>query len=205
VLIVVRHGQTDVNARGLLLGRSDPPLDAAGRKQASAVAAELAPLSKTTRVISSPLRRTRETAAIIARDGPVEIDERWVELDYGAFEGKPLLDITQEEWDRWRSDPDFAPEGGETLRSLGQRVAEACTELLAAGIDDDVIVVTHVSPVKAALVWALDVGDHVTWRTYVAPGSITRIANRPHGPVLVAFNETPWTTSGGVSESASRR
>jgi probable phosphoglycerate mutase len=201
VLIIVRHGQTEVNARGLLLGRTDPPLDATGRKQASAVAAELAPLSKKARVISSPLRRTRETAAIIAREGHVEIDERWIEMDYGVFEGRPVLDITMEEWDRWRSDPDFAPEGGETLRCLGERVTEACDELLAAGIDDDVIVVTHVSPVKAAVVWALDVGDEVTWRTYVAPGSITRINKRRHGPVLVAFNETPWSTAADVGET----
>jgi probable phosphoglycerate mutase len=201
VLIIVRHGQTDANARGLLLGRSDPPLDAAGRDQASAVAAELAPLSKKTRVISSPLRRTRETAAIIAREGPVDIDERWIEIDYGVFEGKPVLDISMDTWAQWRTDPDFAPEGGETLGALGQRVSEACAELLAAGLDDDVIVVTHVSPVKAAVVWALGVSTDITWRMYVAPGSITRIADRRHGPVLVAFNETPWSTSSSIGES----
>ncbi|MEY2430333.1 MAG: alpha-ribazole phosphatase [Acidimicrobiaceae bacterium] len=201
MLIIVRHGQTEANARGVLLGRSDPPLDGTGRDQASAVAAELAPLKKTTRVISSPLRRTRETAAIIAREGLVDIDERWIELNYGVFEGKPVLDISMDTWTQWRTDPDFAPEGGETLRALGQRVSKACAELLAAGIDDDVIVVTHVSPVKAAVVWALDVGNEVTWRMYVAPGSITRIADRRHGPVLVAFNETPWSSSGGIGES----
>jgi broad specificity phosphatase PhoE len=200
VLIVVRHGQTEVNARGQLLGRTDPPLNATGREQAAAVAATLAPLSKTTRVICSPLRRTRETAAIIAPEAKVVIDERWIELNYGAFEGKPVMDITMEEWDRWRSDPDFAPEGGETLRSLGLRVEEACLELLEDGIDEDVIVVTHVSPVKAAVVWALCVGDEATWRTYVAPASITRITNRRHGPVLVSFNETPWSVAAKVAQ-----
>ena len=55
----------------------------------------------------------------------------------------------------------------------------------------DVIVVTHVSPVKAAVAWSLGVGDEVAWRTFVAPGSITRIGARQGRPVLLSFNETP--------------
>jgi broad specificity phosphatase PhoE len=201
VLILVRHGQTDANARGVLLGRADPALDAVGRTQASAVAAALAPLARGTRVVSSPLRRSRETAAIITREGPVEIDDRWIELDYGEFEGTPVADVPEDTWRRWRSDPDFAPEGGETLRTLGHRVAEACEALLPTAVESDVVVVTHVSPVKAAVVWALGVGDDVTWRTYVAPGSITRIASRRFGPVLAAFNETPWSSAGAIAQS----
>ena len=127
------------------------------------------------------------------RKDHVDIDERWIELDYGALEGTPVADVPEDTWRRWRNDPDFAPEGGETLRALGQRVAEACEELLADAPESDVIVVTHVSPVKAAVVWALGVGDDVTWRTYVAPGSITRISARRFGPVLASFNETPWS------------
>jgi len=119
VLIVVRHGQTEANARGLLLGRSDPPLDDIGRDQAAAVATALAPLAPTARVIASPLTRTRETAAIIAGEGPVEIDERWIELDYGGLEGIPVLDVPAATWQAWRRDTDFSPAGGETLQTLG--------------------------------------------------------------------------------------
>jgi broad specificity phosphatase PhoE len=193
VLIVVRHGQTDANARGVLLGRADPALDKTGRTQASSVAAALSPLRRDTRIISSPLRRARETAGIIARDGEVEIDERWIELDYGSLEGTPVVDVPEAIWARWRSDADFAPGGGESLRALGQRVCDSCDELIADAEARDVIVVTHVSPVKAATAWALGVGDEVTWRMYVAPGSITRIAPRPWGRVLTSFNETPWS------------
>jgi broad specificity phosphatase PhoE len=194
VLIIVRHGQTDANARGVLLGRADPPLDQIGRTQVSAVAAALAPLRRDTRIISSPLRRARETAAIIAREGDVEIDERWIELDYGTFEGTPVADVPEDTWRRWRADADYAPGGGESLRSLGVRVCAACDELIADAGGRDVIVVTHVSPVKAATAWALDIGDEATWRMYVAPGSITRISPRPWGRVLTSFNETPWST-----------
>lgn len=193
MLIIVRHGQTDANARGVLLGRSDPGLDATGRTQASAVAAALSPMRPDTRIISSPLRRTRETAAIIAREGAVEIDERWIELDYGSLEGTPLVDVPQATWAHWRSDAEFAPGGGESLRSLGARVSEACADLVDESAERDVIVVTHVSPVKAATAWALGVGDEVTWRMYVAPGSITRIAPRAWGQALISFNVTPWS------------
>ena len=193
MLIVVRHGHTNANARGLLLGRADPALDPLGREQASAVAARLAPLRRETRIVSSPLRRARETASIIARERPVEVDDRWIELDYGTYEGKPVADVAEATWAQWRADPDFVPGGGESLRSLGERVAAACEELIAEARDHDVIVVTHVSPVKAATAWALGVDDRVTWRMYVAPGSITRIAPRPWGHVLSSFNETPWS------------
>ena len=198
MLIVVRHGQTSANARGLLLGRADPALDAIGREQAAAVATELAPLQLGTRIVASPLTRTRETAAIIAGESGIEteLDERWIELDYGDLEGTPVEDVPADTWRRWRADPTFVPAGGESLQSLGQRVSAACDELLRAAADRDVIVVTHVSPVKAAVVWALGVGDEVTWRTYVAPGSVTRIAPRPFGPVLSEFNVTPWSASG---------
>jgi broad specificity phosphatase PhoE len=77
------------------------------------------------------------------------------------------------------------------LRALGARVALACDDLLDDASEGDVIVVTHVSPVKAAVAWALGVGDEVAWRTFVAPGSITRIGSRQERPVLLSFNETP--------------
>jgi broad specificity phosphatase PhoE len=191
MLILVRHGETEANARGLLSGRVDSALSEKGRRQAARVAAALDRRDPETRVISSPLARTVATAEIIAGDvGKIEIDERWIELDYGELDGTALTAVPEETWARWRADPDFIPAGGESLRACGARVAEACTELLVDAAESDVVVVTHVSPIKAAAVWAMGVGDEVTWRLYVAPGSITRIGCRPHGPVLLSFNET---------------
>ncbi|MEY2405778.1 MAG: alpha-ribazole phosphatase [Acidimicrobiaceae bacterium] len=191
MLILVRHGETEANARGLLSGRVDSALSEKGRRQAARVATALGRRDPETRVISSPLARTVATAEIIAGDvGKIEIDERWIELDYGELDGTALTAVPEETWARWRADPDFIPAGGESLRACGARVAEACTELLVDAAERDVVVVTHVSPIKAAAVWAMGVGDEVTWRLYVAPGSITRIGCRPHGPVLLSFNET---------------
>jgi broad specificity phosphatase PhoE len=201
VIVLVRHGRTEANALGLLLGRADPALDDEGRRQAGRIAAGLGVLD-VARVVTSPLQRCRSTAAAIAAalgeaaGGPdgtaeaaVEVDERWVELDYGALDGRPVAEVGAERWASWRSDPSWAPEGGESLAALGERVRAACEELSKEGADRDVVVVTHVSPIKAAVAWALGVGDEVAWRMWVAPASITRIGIGPHGPALRSFNE----------------
>ena len=183
MLIVVRHGRTEANASGLLLGRRlDPSLDELGRRQAAALASAL----PEARVISSPLRRTRETAEAFGR--PVEVDERWIELDYGDLDGTPLRDVPADVWSRWREDPGWTPSGGESLVQLGDRVREAAEAIAPEAAERDVIVVTHVSPVKAALAWALGVGDEISFRAFVAPASITTIATRGARPSLHSFN-----------------
>jgi alpha-ribazole phosphatase len=184
VLIIVRHGRTAANASGLLLGRADPELDDLGRRQAASIAAALPPID---RVVASPLRRAQETAAALGL--PVETDERWIELDYGDWDGRPVGDVPAEAWAAWRADIDFRPPGGERLSDLGRRVRAACAEVVEAATSSNVVVVTHVSPVKAAVAWALGTGDEATWRMYVAPASISRIDFRDTRSVLVSFNE----------------
>lgn len=195
MLILVRHGESTGNAAGLLLGRIDAPLTERGLAQAQTLGDSL---SGITRVISSPLERARDTAAALDLGLPIEIDERWVELDYGEFDGQPLGSVPSEVWRRWRSDPHYRPPGGETLAEAGVRVRSACEELFADGDGadaraGDVVVVSHVSPIKAAVCWAMGLGDEGAWRLYLATASITRIAwGAGATPVLQRFNETPW-------------
>jgi broad specificity phosphatase PhoE len=186
-LVVVRHGQTTANAQGLLLGRLDVDLNDVGRAQASALAAALPTPDL---VVSSPLRRTQQTAAAFGVD--VEVDERWIELDYGAWDGRPADEVPADAWERWRADAAFTPPGGESLAGLTARVHRALDDLVVRTPEQRIVVVTHVSPVKAAAGWALGLGPDVAWRTYVAPASITRIgvvaaASRRS---LRSFNET---------------
>lgn len=186
---MVRHGRTAANAGGLLVGcRLDPDLDPLGERQAGAVAAVL---RDATRVVSSPLLRTRRTAAAIASacGAEVEIDRRWAEIDYGELDGTPLADVPIETWRAWQSDPGFAPPGGESHASLHDRVAAACEALAGDAAEATVVVVTHVSPVKATLAWALGVGPAIASRSFVAPASITRIATGARVS-LHAFNVT---------------
>lgn len=186
MIVVVRHGRTDHNASGKLLGRIDAPLDDTGIEQARRLAAAVGPVD---RVISSPLLRTRQTADAFGL--AVEVDDAWIELDYGEFDGLPLADVPPEVWAQWRADPGFAPPGGETLRALGARVG-AALDRLAADVrpgEGSTVIVTHVSPVKAAVAWALGAGEETSWKLWVAPASITRIQLTDRGGVLHTFNE----------------
>lgn len=186
-ILVVRHGQTEANAKGLLLGHLDVDLDDVGRAQAEALAAAL---PRPDVVISSPLARTRQTAAAFGQE--IEVVDDWIELDYGEWDGRPTAEISAETWRAWREDVDFSPPGGESLGRLTARVHDALDGLAAELDDRRVVVVTHVSPIKAALAWALDLGPETAWRAFVAPASVTRIgvADPSRPPILRGFNET---------------
>jgi broad specificity phosphatase PhoE len=191
MIVLVRHGRTAANADGLLLGRADPPLDPEGVRQAASLSRACASLD-VVRVVTSPLGRCRQTAEAIAAGLPgraVDVDERWIELDYGSLDGVPAGDVGAETWATWRSDVTWAPAGGESLSALGTRVRSACVALEAEARDRDVVVVSHVSPIKAAVAWALGVGDEVAWRMWLATASISRIGFVGQSASLRSFNE----------------
>ena len=203
MLVLVRHGESTGNAEGRLLGRLDAPLTERGRRQAEAVGKALAAPA---RIVTSPLARARATAEAIAlaTGHPVDdlvVDERWIEADFGALDGCELTAVPEDTWRRLRTDSHFRPGDGESLAEVGIRVRASLTELFAstdegARGDADVVVVTHVSPVKAAVCWALGLPDDAAWRMHLATASVTRIGWSSHGPVLHAFNVTPWRAAG---------
>ena len=198
MIVLVRHGRTDANRRGLLLGRADPALDEMGRAQArvlgAALAQDLADRGPV-RLVTSPLRRTAETAAEIAAALKVEAtpEPGLLEIDYGDWDERPLADIPADAWRAWGADADFAAPGGESLRALQDRVGPCVERLLAeadqAGDRSVVVAVTHVSPIKAAVVAVLGGDPLLAWRLRVDVASITRLASGPNGPVVVTFNE----------------
>jgi len=192
MLILVRHGESAANAQGLLLGRTDAELTETGRVQAGGARRLLErPVAE---VRSSPLRRALDTAELLALGPPIQVDERWIEVDYGEFECQPLGGIPAEVWQRWQRDRHFRPVGGETLAEVDTRIATACAELFAedgAGArrsDGDVVVVSHVSPIKAAVAWALGTVD-LYWRLHLRTASVTRIGWNRDAPILHGFNE----------------
>lgn len=195
MLVLVRHGATVDNAEGRLLGRAESPLTDEGQASAQALGG-LVRQRPVVRLLTSPLGRARDTAAHLGLDLAPEVDDRWVEVDYGAYDGEKLGDVPAEVWQRWRRDPAFRPPGGETLVEMGGRVRSACEALFgdpdspARSTECDVVVVSHVSPIKAAVAWALGADDGLAWRLYLATASMTVIGWGAGAPVLHRYNVT---------------
>lgn len=185
MLILIRHGRTAANKARRLQGRSDIPLDDVGIRQAREVAGALSSID---RVIASPLSRSRETAEALGL--PVQIDDRWIELDYGDFEGMLQADVPDHVWSRWRNDSAFRPPNGETLDELDVRVRSALSDIFELAKTENIAVVSHVSPIKAAIAWSIGASVGSSWNCLLDRASISTIAIRDHGPAMVTFNNT---------------
>lgn len=121
-LVAVRHGETELNAAGLLTGQLDPPLTARGREQGAALAAQLG--GRFDVVVHSGARRTAQTLAAAGFDpATARIDERFLERSFGALEGQPAS--------HWTQPPDLhaAPPGGESYVELAARVVQGLRDL----------------------------------------------------------------------------
>jgi len=194
VLILLRHGQTATNAQGLLVGRSDPPLTELGRTQARALASVLENVGA---LVSSPLRRARETAALAVPQRTAVIDDAFIEVDYGTLEGTSLASVPAPLWRSFATDHDVALGGGESLADVDRRVharlqewMDDATSLLHSA-SEHLVVVSHVSPIKSALAWALGAPGSIAWRSQLVNGSLTTITSRRGEPVLINFNVVP--------------
>jgi glucosyl-3-phosphoglycerate phosphatase len=148
-LVLIRHGESAWNARGVLQGQADPPLSDLGRRQATALApwaGTLAPVS----VATSDLARARETATLLGWPD-ARPDARWREVDIGAWTGRTATEVRAEEGDgafhAWR-EGGHVPAGGESYDQLGDRVEAPARELLSAGGTH--VVICHGGPIRMA-------------------------------------------------------
>ena len=147
-LLLVRHGETEWNTRGLYQGHADSPLTAHGLAQVDALACKLAPLDAE-RIVASDLGRALATAERIATRLrlKVEVDPRLRELHLGSAAGLDRAGIRALPGYELR--PDWRFPEGESFVDLEARVFAALLELGAG--DRPVIVVTHAGPIRAAL------------------------------------------------------
>lgn len=185
MLILIRHGRTAANKERKLQGRIDLPLDEVGIRQAREIANTL---QKVDRVIASPLCRARQTADALGL--PVQIDERWIELDYGDFDGMLQADVPDDVWSRWRKDSAFRPPNGETLDELDGRVRSALSDIFESAKTENIAIVSHVSPIKAAIAWSIGATVGSSWNCLLHRASISTITIRDQGPAMVTFNNT---------------
>lgn len=191
-LYLVRHGEVEANREMRYLGRRDDPMTERGREHAAAFAAlfEAVPVG---RVLSSPLSRCRDTAAVIAAASgvPIEVDPRLLEMDFGGWEGRTRDDVRGADPTRlaaWEDDPErVAPPGGESLGDVRGRVLALVAELSAAGPDDEVAIVSHVGPLKILLCEAVGLGLAAARRMFLDPGTVS-VVDWSRIPVLRLFN-----------------
>jgi len=192
VLILIRHGQSTANADGLLVGRLDVSLTDTGREQAAALAGTL---DGVVAVRSSSLQRARDTALLAVPEIVAEIDDAFIEQDFGMYDGVRDKDVPGEVWRAFRESHEEPFGGGESLADVDARVHARLDQWhedpssLLHDPDRHVVVVSHVSPIKSAVAWALGVGGHVAWRLRLDNASVTTISARSGSPYLLSFND----------------
>jgi probable phosphoglycerate mutase len=177
-VLLVRHGSTEHSLEGRFSGRNDLPLDTRGQGQARAIAAHISGLATVDAVISSPLRRARETAqAIVDRvGGTVEIHEDLIETEFGEWEGL-TIEETHLKWPdllaQWLVRADVAPPSGESFAEVEARAVRGLEEILAARRGQRIVVVSHVTPIKTLLRLALGAPQETMFRFHLDTASLS--------------------------------
>lgn len=212
ILLLVRHGQTTANASGILAGRTPGMLlDETGHDQVKAAGQRLAHLPLHA-LVTSPMERCRQTAealaAGLAETAPtppvpdIEVDEEFAEVDYGAWSGRELASLADEElWRTVQAHPSAArfPEG-EAMAAMSHRAVGAVRRhdaALAAQHGPHAVwaVVSHGDIIKAILADALGMHLDQFQRLVVNPASISVVRYTDTRPYVLAMN----TTHGAVS------
>jgi broad specificity phosphatase PhoE len=171
-LILVRHGETTANTDQRWYGALDAPLTSRGMGQVAATGARFAAWrheADFSVLYASPLPRCRTTAAAIAQALELEtlVEDGLREFSIGDWEGRTFRDLhdTEQLWDRFAADPDFAPPNGESPRSFGRRVMGTVEDIANRHPGESIIVVTHGGVISRLLdVWlGGNNGDWVRW------------------------------------------
>ncbi|MGH4015746.1 MAG: bifunctional RNase H/acid phosphatase [Pseudonocardiaceae bacterium] len=200
-LLLLRHGQTEYSAQARYSGHRDLPLTDLGERQAAAAAARLSTTDGVTAVISSPMLRARQTAKPVADalGVPCSVHDGLIETDFGAWEGLTFAQARERDPDlhaRWLTDTSLAPPEGESMEAVHRRVRRVRDQLITEYGAGTLIVVTHVTPIKALLRMALDAGPSLLYRLHLDLASLSVAEFFPDGPASVRLvNDTSHLSS----------
>ena len=191
-LVLVRHGVTAHTLEKRFSGglaSANPGLSAEGRDQVRATADWLAPLAdQVAAVVSSPVRRTLESAEILAeRLGHSAITEPgFAEMEFGVWDGLTFDEVAashRDSLDAWLGSLDAAPgEVGESFRVVEKRVLDGLQRVLENHAGRTVLVVSHVTPIKTLVAHALEAPLQSVFRMELAPASVTVVSYFNGGP-----------------------
>lgn len=181
-LVVVRHGVTTHTAAKRFsggLGGDNPPLSDEGRDQVRATGEWLLPMAeRVDAVVASPVRRTRETADILAALWGAEVVEEpgFAEMEFGRWDGLTFGEVGErypDDMAAWLGSLDVAPPGGESFRVVQARVLAGLGRLLERYAGRTVVVASHVTPIKTLVAHALDAPLEAVFRMELSPASVT--------------------------------
>jgi probable phosphoglycerate mutase len=203
VAMLLRHGETALSIEKRFSGRGDPGLTERGEAQAAAAAARLADLGVEV-IVTSPLRRARQTAEAVAAKtgGDLVVDDGFAETDFGDWEGLTFGEVGKaapDELRAWLADPDNAPPGGESMTATALRVAAARERVVEQYGERRVLIVTHVTPIKLLLRDALDGPLHTVFRVHLDPASLSIIDWRGEAPPVVRLVNDTSHLAGGLA------
>lgn len=197
ILVLVRHGLTDWNEAGRLMGRTPMGLNARGRAQAERMVRALRDFDVRA-VLSSPQARARETAEPIARARslPIEIEEGIDEVWLGPqWQGKTLEELRGDpDLERTIADPGFECEAIEPIAHVQARMV-AVVERLRVEREGTMVLVTHGDPLRAILAYYLVMPLPKFRRLVVDNGSMSVLRFTVQGPKLVLLNGRPSLAS----------
>ncbi len=210
LVLYVRHGQTPTTGQ-VLPGRAKGlHLSKEGEAQAQRVAQRIAGLTSgspgkggktgkpsqgspsVSAVYASPMERTQETAAPIARALGVRVRTRkgLIEADFGKWTGRKLRDLNKlPEWTTVQRYPSgFRFPGGESFSQMQTRMVDTVHELVAAHPGETIVITSHADTIKAAIAQALGAHlDHFQ-RIVIGQCSVSAVLYTTQGPVVLAVN-----------------
>jgi probable phosphoglycerate mutase len=194
LVLLVRHGQTPTTGAKLPGRAPGLHLSDKGRAQAEAAAARIAGLESVAAVYASPLERTRETAAPIAKALGIRTvtDKGLLECDFGAWTGGSLARLRKKpEWRKVQRYPSgFRFPDGESFVEMQTRITSTLERLSAHHPGQAIVAVSHADPIKAAIAHALGVHLDLFQRIVVSPCSVSAILYGDGGPIVLATNST---------------
>jgi probable phosphoglycerate mutase len=198
-LVLLRHGDTRLTPERRFsgTGSQDPGLSPVGRDQTRR-AARGALLRSTpfAALVCSPLRRCRETAAIVAAelDLFVTVEDDLREADFGAWEGLTFAEVQRlhpVDLVAWQRSADVAPTGSaESFRDVADRVAAVAERLRTGYAGSAVLAVTHVTPMKAFVAHALEASPMAFFSMELSSAAVCRITYTGEDRLLRSFNDT---------------
>jgi len=177
-IIFLRHGQAKNNTERILSGRTPGvPLTDKGITQAQQTA-ELLEHMNISAIYSSPIQRAKHTAEIVGKHNSIDvtIDDRLIELDMGKFTNVPYDEIFSSHGNVFMKfydgELEIAHNGVETFADVKKRVASIVEEVIEKHPDQNVVLVTHMDPIKAMLSTIVDLSPTNLFELIIANASL---------------------------------